>query len=76
MTTVQIKNVPEENHAVLRRQATDAHQSPQEYLRAWLINETSRPTMDEVLARVSERRGGSVPFHESAAAVRDDRDRR
>ena len=80
MTTVQIKDVPEESHAVLRRRAADAHQSLQEYLRSWLIAETSRPTVDEALTRIGGRAGGptggSVPFSRAVAAVRDDRDRR
>lgn len=76
MTSVQIKDVPEETHAVLRRRAAAAHQSLQEYLRARLIEEASRPTVDEVLARASGRAGGSVSFADAAGAVRDDRDRR
>ncbi|MGI8521768.1 MAG: FitA-like ribbon-helix-helix domain-containing protein [Nocardioides sp.] len=34
MPSVQIKDVPPETHAVLRRRAAAAHQSFQEYLRA------------------------------------------
>ena len=36
MTSVQIKDVPEETHRVLRRRAAEAHQSLQEYLRSRL----------------------------------------
>ena len=43
MPSVQIKDVPEETHAVLRRRAAEAHQSLQEYLRSRLIEEASRP---------------------------------
>jgi len=73
MPSVQIKDVPEETHAVLRRRAAAAHQSLQEYLRTRLINEASRPTLDEVLDRASGRAGGSVPFKTAARAVREDR---
>jgi len=34
MPSVQIKDVPEQTHAVLRQRAAAAHQSLQEYLRA------------------------------------------
>lgn len=76
MPSVQIKDVPDDVHAVLRRRAALAHQSLQEYLRAWLIAETSRPTLDEVLDRAGGRAGGSVPLKAAASAVRRDRDRR
>src|SRR6266568_2966267 len=62
MPSVQIKDVPEETHAVLRQRAAAAHQSLQEYLRARLIQEASEPTLDEVLDRAGGRAGGSVPL--------------
>jgi len=76
MPSVQIKDVPEETHAVLRRRAAAAHQSLQEYLRTRLIDEARRPTLDEVLERAGGRAGGSVTFDASADALRDDRARR
>jgi plasmid stability protein len=76
MPSVQIKDVPEEVHQVLRRRAALAHQSLQEYMRSWLIAETSRPTLDEVLERAGGRSGGSVPLKAAVATLRHDRDRR
>lgn len=76
MTSVQIKDVPEQVHAVLRRRAAASHQSLQEYLRSWLIEETSRPTLDEVLERAGGRAGGSVPLKTAVATLRDERARR
>jgi plasmid stability protein len=76
MTSIQIKDVPERTHAVLRQRAAAAHQSLQEYLRARLIEEADQPTLDEVLDRASSRTGGSISLAEAAAALRDDRDRR
>jgi hypothetical protein len=76
MPSVQIKDVPAETHAVLRRRAASAHQSLQEYLRSRLIDEASRPTLDEILDRAGGRAGGTVPFETAVAALRDDRDRR
>jgi plasmid stability protein len=73
MPSVQIKDVPEETHAVLRRRAAAAHQSLQEYLRSKLIDDAARPTVDEVLDRASGRAGGSVPLTTAARVVRDDR---
>jgi hypothetical protein len=75
MPSVQIKDVPEQTHAVLRQRAAAAHQSLQEYLRARLIEEASQPTLDEILDRAGGRSGGSVPFKAAVAALRADRDR-
>jgi hypothetical protein len=76
MPSVQIKDVPPETHAVLRRRAAAAHQSLQEYLRARLIEEASSPTVDEVLVRAGNQTSGHVPLSLAVAALRDDRDRR
>jgi plasmid stability protein len=76
MPSVQIKDVPADTHAILRQRAAAAHQSLQEYLRSRLIEEASQPTLDEILARAGGRAGGAAPFAVTAAAVREDRDRR
>jgi antitoxin FitA len=76
MPSVQIKDVPEQTHAVLRQRAAAAHQSLQEYLRTRLIEEASEPTLDEVLDRAGGRSGGSVPLKTAVATLRSDRDRR
>jgi len=76
MPSVQIKDVPADAHAILRRRAADAHQSLQEYLRTKLIEEARRPTVDEVLARAGGRAGGSLTLKAAARAVRRDRARR
>ena len=76
MTSVQIKGVPEQTHAVLRERAARAHQSLQEYLLGLLVREASAPTVDEVLDRAGHRTGGTLSFSEAVQAVRDDRDRR
>jgi hypothetical protein len=73
---VQIKDVPEQTHAVLRQRAAAAHQSLQEYLRARLIQEASEPTLEEVLDRAGGRSGGSVPVTKAVSTLRSDRDRR
>jgi antitoxin FitA len=76
MPSVQIKDVPEETHAVLRRRAAAAHQSLQEYLLAKLIEDASRPTLDEVLGRAGGRAGGNVPLRAAAGQLRAERARR
>lgn len=76
MPSVQIKDVPEETHAVLRRRAAAAHQSLQEYLLTKLIEEAGRPTLDEVLDRAGGRAGGSVTLKASVSRLRAERARR
>jgi len=76
MPSVQIKDVPEQTHAVLRQRAAAAHQSLQEYLRTRLIEEASEPTLEEVLDRAGGRSGGSVPLKTAVETLRADRDRR
>ena len=76
MPTIQVKNVPEETHRVLRRRAAEAHQSLQEYLRSRLIADASQPTLDEVLDRIEHRTGGDAPLDVTTEIIRGDRDRR
>jgi plasmid stability protein len=76
MPSIQIKDVPEDTHAVLRRRAAEANQSLQAYLRSMLIVQAASPTVEEVLERAGGRSGGAVPFRAAVQAVRDDRGRR
>jgi plasmid stability protein len=76
MSSVQVKDVPDDVHAVLRRRAAAAGQSLQEYLLGLLSEEASRPTLDEVLDRAGSRAGGSVPAHAAVRILRADRERR
>ncbi len=74
MPSVQIKDVPEQTHAVLRRRTASAHQSLQEYLLSRLIDEAGTPTLDEVLQRAGARAGGDVSFAAAVKILRQDRD--
>ncbi|MGH3532047.1 MAG: FitA-like ribbon-helix-helix domain-containing protein [Mycobacterium sp.] len=76
MPSVQIKDVPENVHRVLRERAARAHQSLQEYLRSRLIAEASQPTLDDVLDRVAVRKGGSVSLSSAVDHLRVERDSR
>jgi antitoxin FitA len=75
MPNIQIRDVPDETHAVLRRRASAARQSLQKYLRSRLIAEASQPTIDEVLDRVGGRRGGSLSLTDAVGQLRFDRAR-
>lgn len=76
MPSIQVKNVPEEVHAVLRRRAAAAGQSLQEYLLARLREDAETATLAEVFERIEHRTGGRVGLTDSARAVRADRDAR
>ena len=73
MPNIQIKDVPEDTHAVMRQRASAAHQSLQEYLRSKLIAEATQPTVDEVLDRVEGRAGGSLSLADAVSMLRSDR---
>lgn len=55
---IQIRDVPDDVHAVLRTRAAAAGMSMSEYLRSELMTMTSKPTLAEVLARAQARHGG------------------
>jgi antitoxin FitA len=73
--TIQIRNVPEEVHRVLRSRAADAGQSLSDYLLDELVRVAERPPVADVLARAAARHGGAST-EEIVAAVRSGRDRR
>ena len=74
--SIQVKDVPDDVHATLRRRAAAAGQSLQEYLLARLTDAARTPTLDEVLDRAGGRAGGRAPLDAAARAVRADRDAR
>jgi antitoxin FitA len=76
MTTIQIKNVPEEAHAILRQRAAAAGQSLQEYMLTWIERATQRPTVDEVVARIEHRSGGHLTSDFVVHQLREERDQR
>lgn len=73
MPNVQIKNVPSETHAVLRRRAAESHQSLQEYLRSQLIEQANQPTLNEVLDTAGRDSGGSATAAATLAALEEER---
>ena len=76
MPSIQVKDVPEDVHATLRRRAAAAGQSLQEYLLAQLIEEAHTPTLDELLDRAGGRAGGRAGFKAAVKAIRAERDTR
>lgn len=75
MPSVQVKDVPDDVHVALRRQAAQRGQSLQEYLLAVLTEQALTPTLDEVLSAAGGRAGGSLPLAAAAIAVRAGRGR-
>lgn len=74
MKTIQVRNVPDEVHRVLRTRAADADISLSDFVLRELERVTARPPVAEVLARAQERAGG-VDGAAIVAAVRAGRDR-
>lgn len=76
MPSIQIKNVPDEVRLVYRRRAAAAGKSLQEYLLGELIENASRPTLDEVLDRAGARAGGRLSASFTVQHLRAERERR
>lgn len=72
---IQIRNVPDELHRILRVRAAQAGMSLSDYLLAELRRVAERPTREELLARIAQR----TPVRSrvrAADAVRAERERR
>jgi plasmid stability protein len=72
--TIQIRNVPDDVHRMLRTRAAAAGLSLSDYLLGELIRVAERPPVADVLARAGVRRGGARTT-DIVAAVRSGRDR-
>ncbi len=70
MPSIQIKDVPSDVHAELRRRAGRAGKSLQEYLLAMLSEEASHPPLDDLLERAGGRAGGTAPFRAAVEILR------
>jgi MoxR-like ATPase len=69
MTTMQIRDVPEDVHEELVRRAHAARQSLQQYTRSLLISEASRPSLQDILARAAARAKAAGDRYAIADAV-------
>jgi hypothetical protein len=74
MPNVQVRGVPGDVHRRLKSQAALAGQSLNEFMLARMGEIARVPTVPELAARIRERDPYSGPS--SAAAVREERDRR
>ena len=73
---LQVRHVPADVHATLRRRAAAEGKSLQEYLLALLTAQASKPTRKEVLDRAARRASGRFGFQEVADLVREEREGR
>ena len=74
--SIQVKDVPDDVHATLRRRAAAEGKSLQEYLLGRLIEDAHTLTVDELFERVGHRTGGKISAADAARAVRAERDSR
>jgi len=70
---IQIRDVPDDVHAVLRVRAEKAGMSMSEYLRSELISITAKPTMDELFARIQSRPPSNVSLQTIVDIIREAR---
>lgn len=73
MPNVLIRDLSEETHRGLVRQAEERGQSLQQYLAGELTRLATSPTLDDVLRRIETRRGGRVGLAQAAADLTDER---
>ena len=73
MATIQIKNVPDEVHAALQQRARYAGKSLQQFLLGQLIENVSRPTLQE-LYDAEPHTGGRLSFEFAVETIRADRE--
>jgi plasmid stability protein len=71
-----VRDLPEDVHARLQARAAERGQSLQQYLAGEMRRLAERPTIDEVLARIASRQGGTVGLDRAVADLAAERDRR
>ena len=70
---IQVREVPAEDVEILRARAASRNMSLSRYLREMIHDDTSRPTMAEVLARIAGRDGIDADRDDIRAFIDDDR---
>ena len=75
MTHIQVRDVPEEVHQALIRQADLAGQSLQQYLATKLAQIAATPTLEEVLDRIEQQNLGRLTRSDVLAAIESERAR-
>lgn len=79
MTTIQVRDVPDEVHRVYKARAAAAGMSLQEYLRAELIEGAATRSPADIAAEMSAEVASGASGYTAASAtaiIRADRDRR
>jgi antitoxin FitA len=76
MKNLQIRNVPDKTHSVLRKRAAAAGMSLQEYLLGIVNESASRPTVEEVLKRAAKRSRAEFGLRDAVVDIRSERDSR
>jgi plasmid stability protein len=74
-TMIQIRNVPQRVHRVLKARAAQQGLTLSDYLLREITRVAEHPTLDEVLDRIKQRSSVQVDI-DPAAVVRADRDSR
>lgn len=76
MPTVVVRDLPSKVHAELVRRAEAAGQSLQQYLTGALTRMTETPSLEDVLERIGQRRGGGVGFEQAVEDLARERPKR
>jgi plasmid stability protein len=71
---IQLRNVPDDVHAVLRARAANEGKSLSEYLKQQVASIARRPTVNEVLDRIETREPVNVTMKSIVDLIREDRD--
>jgi plasmid stability protein len=72
---IQLRNVPETLHRILKARAAMAGMSLSDYLLAEIREVAERPTLTELRARMHQRKPVALPI-DTARLVREERDSR
>ena len=72
---VQIRNMPDSIHRILKSRAATSGMSLSDYLLRELTKVAKRPTMEELIARMQKREPVSIDLN-SAELIREDREAR
>lgn len=69
---IQVRDVPAEDVAALRARAASRNMSLSSYLRELIHDDTSRPTMADVLERIAHRDGIEASSDDIRSFIDDD----
>lgn len=70
---IQVRDVPSEDLQAIRTRATSRNMSLSSYLRELIHADASRPTMDEILARIASRSSVEADGDQIRAFIDSDR---